>query len=167
MGVATFFCFFPGVYPEYLYRMLPYPVTYHPYTAYHLSETIQLLGFTGLGFYVLRRKLAPEAKINLDVDWFYRKGANLFLAFARGPVSSVDNWVGEVYRTVGMAFALAAAKFWSAFDVVAVDGAVDGVAHGVQGLGDRIRRTQTGQLQQYLAVVLAAFFLILILLIAY
>lgn len=166
MGVAAFFCFFLGVFPEYLYRMLPYPVAYRPYTAYHFSETIQLLGFTGLGFYVLRRRLAPEARINLDVDWLYRKGANLFLTFARGPVSSIDNWVGEAYRAVGMAFALAAAKFWSAFDVVAVDGAVDGVAHGIQRLGDRIRRTQTGRLQQYLAVTVVAFFVVLILLVA-
>jgi multicomponent Na+:H+ antiporter subunit D len=167
MGVAAFFCFLPGVYPQYLYRMLPFPVEYHPFTAYHFSETIQLLGFTGLGFYLLRRKLAPEAKIILDVDWFYRKGANLFLALARGPASAFDNWVGEVFRTVGMAFALAAAKFWSAFDVVAVDGVVDGVAHGVRGLGDRIRRTQTGRLQHYLAVGMAAFFVILVLLIGF
>jgi multicomponent Na+:H+ antiporter subunit D len=167
MGIAAFFCFFLGIYPDYLYKMLPFPVEYHPYNAYHFSETIQILGFTGLGFWVLKKKLTPEDKTNLDLDWFYRKGAALFVAFARNPISRVDNWVGEVYRTVGMAFALAAAKFWSAFDVIAIDGAVDGLAYGVRGTGDKVRRAQTGRLQQYVAVAVAAFFVILALVISY
>ncbi|MBI5016847.1 MAG: Na(+)/H(+) antiporter subunit D [Deltaproteobacteria bacterium] len=168
MGLAAFFCFFLGLYPHYLYRLLPFTDTvYHPYTAYHFSETIQLLGFTGLGFYVLRKKLSPEAKTNLDVDWFYRKGAVHFLRFARGPVSSINDWVGEAYRTVGMAFALATAKFWSAFDVIAIDGAVDGLAYGVRHVGDKVRHTQTGKLQQYVAVAVLAFFGVLALVISY
>ncbi len=84
MAIAAFFCFFIGCYPEYLYRMLPRPVHYEPYTAYHLSETLQVLGFTGLGFYLLRKKLAPHAKINLDIDWFYRKGAQALCGLPAG-----------------------------------------------------------------------------------
>ena len=161
MGIAAFFCFFLGVYPQYLYRMLPFPVEYHPYTAYHWSETLQLLGFTALGFYVLKKKLTPEPKLNLDVDWFYRRGADGFMALARNPVSRVNDWVGEVYRTVGMRFALASAALWSLFDVKAIDGVVDGVAYGVRGAGDKVRHAQTGKLQQYVAVAVVAFFAIL------
>jgi multicomponent Na+:H+ antiporter subunit D len=168
MGLAAFFCLFLGVYPHYLYRLLPFTDThYDPFTAYHFSETVQLLGFTGLGFYVLRKKLTPEAKVNLDLDWFYRRGAVQFLRFARGPISRVNDWVGEVYRAGGMVFALATAKFWSAFDVIAIDGAVDGLAYGVRHVGDKVRHTQTGKLQHYAAVAVIAFFALLALVISY
>ncbi len=161
MGIASFFCFFLGVYPDYLYRMLPFPVTYHPYTAYHLSETLQILGFTALGFYLLRKKLTPEPKLNLDLDWFYRKGSAQVVRFFRNPLSPVNDWVGEVYRTAGMRFALGAAALWSRFDVKAIDGVVDGVAEGVWGFGDKVRHAQTGKLQQYIAAAVIALFAVL------
>jgi len=37
MAIASFLCIFIGCYTPYLYNMLPYPVFYNPYTAYHLS----------------------------------------------------------------------------------------------------------------------------------
>jgi multicomponent Na+:H+ antiporter subunit D len=30
MAIAAFFCFFLGIFPDYLYKMLPFPVQYHP-----------------------------------------------------------------------------------------------------------------------------------------
>ncbi|MFU8856484.1 MAG: Na(+)/H(+) antiporter subunit D [Deferrisomatales bacterium] len=161
MGIASFFCFFLGIYPEYLYRMLPFPVTYEPYTAYHLSETLQILGFTALGFYLLRKKLTPEPKLNLDLDWFYRKGSVQVVRLFQVALSPVNDWVGEVYRTVGMRFALGAAALWSRFDVKAIDGVVDGVAEGVWGFGDKLRHAQTGKLQQYIAAAVVALFAVL------
>ncbi len=167
MGIAAFFCFFLGIYPDYLYRMLPFPVTYHPYSAYHLSETLQILGFTALGFYLLRKKLVPEAKLNLDVDWFYRRGSEAFVKLARRFVSPANDWVGEVYRTVGMRSALGSASLWSRFDVKAIDGVVDGLAYGVRGAGENLRRVQTGRLQQYIAMAVAALFAILAIVASY
>ncbi len=161
MGIAAFFCFFLGVYPDYLYRLLPFDAEYHPYTAYHFAETCQILGFTGLGFYLLRKKLAPEAKFNLDVDWLYRKGSEQFLRLARGAVSPANDWVSELYRTVGMRVALGLAALSARFDVKAVDGVVDGLAYTVRGAGDGLRRTQTGRLQQYIAMAVAALFAVL------
>ena len=161
MGIAAFFCFFLGIYPDYLYRMLPFPVEYEPYTAYHLSETVQILGFTALAFYLLRKKLAPEPKLNLDLDWFYRRATAWILRLDKRWLEPVNEWVGEIYRTVGYRFALGAAALWSRFDVKAIDGVVDGVAYGVRNLGDATRRTQTGRLQQYIATAVAALLLIL------
>ena len=126
MGIAAFFCFFLGVYPEYLYKMLPFEVAYHPYTSYHFSETIQILGFTGLGFYLLRKKLTPEDKWNLDLDWFYRRSTPYFIVFASKVLSPINEWWSELYKVVGMRFALWAAAIWSLFDVKAIDGVVDG-----------------------------------------
>jgi multicomponent Na+:H+ antiporter subunit D len=85
MGIGAFFCTLFGVYPALLYQYLPYPVEYKPYTIYHLVEMIQILVFTYIGFWILRKKLEGDAKIALDTDWFYRKPApvvrKLFVAF--------------------------------------------------------------------------------------
>jgi multicomponent Na+:H+ antiporter subunit D len=64
-----------GMAPEILYRVLPYAVEYHPYTATHLLETIELLAFTGLAFWFLRSKLYSKTTLTLDFDWIYRRSA--------------------------------------------------------------------------------------------
>jgi len=167
MGIAAFFCIFIGVKEDWLYAMLPFPVEYEPYTAYHFSETVQLLGFTALCFYLLRKKMKPEAKLNLDVDWFYRKGTEGFLWAARKILSPVNDWVGEVYRTVGYRVALSVAAASSWFDMKAVDGVVDGVAYKVRDAGDKVRHVQTGKIQQYIAIAVAAFFAVVALVASY
>ena len=77
MGATAFLCALYGVAPDLLYWMLPYPMTYRPYTIPHLAETSQLLIFTFVAFWVMREKLAGQAKIALDTDWFYRRPAAL------------------------------------------------------------------------------------------
>ena len=42
-----------------------------------MIETIQLLVFTGLGFWLLVNKLGGEATITLDTDWLYRRPSRL------------------------------------------------------------------------------------------
>ncbi|PLX41846.1 MAG: Na(+)/H(+) antiporter subunit D [Deltaproteobacteria bacterium] len=163
MGIAGFFCIFIGVVPGWLYKMLPFAVDYQPYSAYHLSETFQLLGFTALGFYVLRKKMVPKEKLNLDLDIFYRRALDGFMAFARNPISPVNEWVSELYRVVGYRIALGAAAIASRFDVSIIDGVVDGVAHKVRETGDYVRHAQTGKLQQYIAIAISAFFLLVLL----
>ena len=42
-----------------------------PYCIAHLSEILQLMAFTGLGFLILLKKMKPEPLfLNLDTDWF-------------------------------------------------------------------------------------------------
>ena len=64
-----------GIYPDLLYKVMPFPVEYRPYTAAHLLETLQLLIFTGLAFWLVLDKIHVERKITLDFDWFYRSPA--------------------------------------------------------------------------------------------
>jgi multicomponent Na+:H+ antiporter subunit D len=163
MAIAAFLCFFMGVYPEYLYKMLPFPVSYHPYTAYHLSETLQLMGFTGLGFYIMVKKLTPAPKMNLDLDWFYRKGARIFMWIASRPVDAGNNWANDVYRTVGFRITLAFARALSWFDWEGIDWVIDGSARGVVKGGDRLRTLMTGKIQQYIGGAVAITFIVLIL----
>lgn len=81
MGLVTSLAILVGVYPELLYRLLPYPVSYEPYTAYKVITQFQLLVFTALAYVLLvRYRRFPRARAGLvsDVDWFYRKlGYNL------------------------------------------------------------------------------------------
>ena len=163
MGIAAFMCFFIGIYPEYLYKMLPFPVNYHPYTAYHLAETMQLLGFTGLGFFIMVKKLKPKPKMNLDLDWFYRKGARVFMRFASRPVLSSDSWINDVYRSIGLRLTMALAKAISWFDWEGIDWTIDGSARGVVEGGNRLRSLMTGKIQHYIGGALALTFIILIL----
>ena len=163
MGIAAFLCFFIGIYPDYLYKMLPFPVNYHPYTSYHLAETMQILGFTGLGFFIMVKKLKPKPKINLDLDWFYRKGARIFMRFASRPVLSSDSWINDVYRRIGLRLTMALAKAISWFDWEGIDWTIDGSARGVVEGGNRLRSLMTGKIQHYIGGAVALTFIILIL----
>ena len=79
MGITAFLCIFLGVFPDFLYQLLPYEVVYIPYTTSHVLSQLQLLCFALLAFTVLMRVglHPPEiTAINLDTDWVYR----IFLA---------------------------------------------------------------------------------------
>jgi len=66
-------CILLGVFPEWLYRLLPYPVDYVPYTASHLVTQLQLLLFSGLAFFALLPLMKRTLTISLDFDWVYRR----------------------------------------------------------------------------------------------
>ncbi len=163
MIAAGFFCLLVGSYLPFLYNMLPYTdVSFHPYSGYHLSETLQILAFTAIAFYFLKEKIGPKSTISLDLDWFYRKGGQLFLWFARCPVQWLDTCWGAAYRVVGLYSLMTTAKFWSWFDWHGIDGVVDGSARCVRAIGRRITITmQRGQIQQtiYISVTFAAILL--------
>jgi len=160
MAIAAFFCFFIGIYPEYLYRMLPYPVAYHPYTAYHISETMQIFGFTGLGVYLMAKSLKPHATINLDLDWFYRRGAKVFMWSARHPVDAMNEFVSNLHKTVGLSATMAAARGLSRFDLHGIDWFIDGFARNVVGTGERVKMHITGKVQHYVGGALVLMFVI-------
>ncbi len=81
MGIAAFLCIFIGSFPGFLYSLLPYPVEYVPYIAPHVVGQTQLLFFSALAFTLLLLSgiyPAEVRSVNLDADWFYRKGGRLF-----------------------------------------------------------------------------------------
>ncbi len=76
MAIASAVCIGVGIYPDALYRILPYEVSYVPYTVDHVLSSLQLLLFAALAFGVLWRtkRYPPELRaINLDTDWLYRR----------------------------------------------------------------------------------------------
>src|SRR6056300_469720 len=76
MGIAAFLCIGIGIFPNYLYSILPYAFEYHPYTIDHIISQLQILVFAILAFlFLVKFKLYPaEIKSTvLNSDWFYRK----------------------------------------------------------------------------------------------
>ncbi len=88
MALTAFLCFLYGVWPDLLYRDLPFPMHYRPYTGAHLAESLQILLFTFLAFWWLRKKFAGERKLSLDTDWFYRRPAAVAGRAAVGAVNA-------------------------------------------------------------------------------
>jgi len=72
MYAFAFLCIALGLWPEALYRMLPYAVAYEPYTAAHVLTQLQLLLFSGLAFFVMLPWLKRTPTITLDWDWLVR-----------------------------------------------------------------------------------------------
>jgi multicomponent Na+:H+ antiporter subunit D len=72
MGLAALANIAIGVYPALLWELLPFPNEYTPFTPYKLSENLQLLLLTALGFWVLIARLGAKPGVVLDLDWLYR-----------------------------------------------------------------------------------------------
>ena len=151
MAISSALCLYIGVQPHFLYNLLPYAVEYDPYTKWHVLQSMLLLCFTGLGFYIMRRKLTPEAKINLDFDYLYRAVGNLGLIIAKWPIEIIDNFWSEFYARVGLAGMLLTAKISAWFDKSGIDTVVDGTALTVRRIGRTASLVQTGKLQDYLS----------------
>lgn len=164
MAAAGFLCLLVGIYLPFLYNMLPNSgVEFHPYTSTHLSETLQILAFTGVVFYFFKDKIGAKATISLDLDWFYRKGGQLFFWLAKRPIQWADTAWGEAYRVVGLYSLMTTARFWSWFDWHGIDGVVDGTARCVRAIGRRLTIVlQRGHIQQtiYYSITFAAILLI-------
>jgi multicomponent Na+:H+ antiporter subunit D len=79
MFLTSVICIAIGIYPALLYNLLPFEVHYQPYTAAHIMETMQILIFTGLAFWLVIKKIHVEDNISLDTDWFYRRPSRLAL----------------------------------------------------------------------------------------
>jgi len=100
MGIAAFFCIFLGVYPKFLYSILPYPVDFVPYTAPHVLSQLQLLMFSALAFTLLLLSGIYPAEIraiNLDADLFYRKGGRLFYKAMAAGLNGINKLADQVF----------------------------------------------------------------------
>ncbi len=100
MGIAAAFCIGIGVFPEPLYNLLPFPVDYVPYTGDHVVGQLQLLMFGALAFALLMLSGIYPAEIraiNLDTDWFYRKGGKLFVSGCDKIFNGINDFSDRVF----------------------------------------------------------------------
>jgi len=149
MGLAAAACVLIGVVPALLYRYLPFPVDYAPYTARHVMATLGLLGFTALGFFVLLAHLDPEPTVSLDTDWFYRKGAVVILNWSRGGLARVEDFVAQISDVVMRRLVLGAAANLRELDARVIDATAVGVGRVTQATSRGLSRAVSGHAQHY------------------
>ncbi len=154
MSMAAVLCIAQGIFPEILYQYLPYTVEhpYIPWTPWHVLQSLLLLSFSGLAFYLLREVIQPHEKLNLDFDYFYRLIGRLFYRSFCCPAAWIDTHWSEVYRVIGLRLMMATAFASSLFDRLGIDGVVDGSAAAVRDIGRTGARLQNGHLQEYLSL---------------
>jgi len=155
MGMAAFLCIGIGVLPGPLYQLLPYPVHFDPYTGEHVTSALGILLFTGLGFFMLLKKLDPEPTISIDTDWVYRKGSRLFMWFANKPLTVYEDYLGNIYNSWFTRFTLLFSDFFArVFDVRGIDGTVNGVAEFFIALAGTLRASASGLVRNYAVTML-------------
>lgn len=157
MGMAAALCIgigVLGVFPDVLYARLPHPVDFDPYTGAHITESLGILMFTLLGFVLFLKSLDPERTISIDTDWFYRKGARLFMWFARKPVARWEEMVSALSDTIILKSLHFFARKCLVADLKGVDAIVNGVARTALAWGSAMRRLQGGVVTYYAAAMI-------------
>ncbi|MDR3437708.1 Na(+)/H(+) antiporter subunit D [Telmatospirillum sp.] len=154
MALAAVLCIAQGLYPDMLYRSLPFPVEepYVPWTQWHVLQALLLLGFSGLAVVLLRGIITVRSGINLDFDYFYRLIGRAVLALLCHPFAWLDDRWTEAYRVGGLRGLMLVASGCSWFDRQGIDGVVDGSAAAVLGVGRIGAKVQNGNIQDYLAM---------------
>lgn len=92
MTIAAAVCIVVGLVPGLLWDQLPYAQSYSPYYSGKVVETLQLLGVAGLGFWLLRRQLAPHPGVVLDVDWLAARTPALAAPAFRALDGAASRW---------------------------------------------------------------------------
>ena len=113
MGLAAFLCIFNGCFPKYLYSLLPYAVDFEPYTYGHVLGQTQLLFFSAMAFTLLMLSGIYPAEmraINLDVDWFYRKGCRSLYRLLDNGLNGLNS---AVNRIVAQDFTRSLSRFFA------------------------------------------------------
>ncbi|MFQ5528292.1 MAG: Na(+)/H(+) antiporter subunit D [Thermoanaerobaculia bacterium] len=164
MGLAAAACVVIGVFPGLLYRHLPHPVDYVPYTLAHVTSTLGILAFTALGFFLLLKHLDPERTISLDTDWFYRRPLASVVNRAQGSLASLEyGFVGEIYEFVIRRPVLGTAALLRRFDSLVVDSTIVGVGRSTRSLGDLLKTVASGHAQHYGLIMAAGVAVLLVL----
>ncbi len=111
MGLLALACLFLGVNSGALYHLLPFEMELQ--TMYKPAKVVlqlQLLAFTGLAFFVLRKLLRPVDALTVDLDIFYRKGGQAFYRVMDGLLNGLNSVCDQLFIR---AFIPALARFFS------------------------------------------------------
>jgi multicomponent Na+:H+ antiporter subunit D len=167
MGITAFLCTLLGVYPKILYEMLPFqPVLYEPYAPGHVVAMCQLLLFTFVAFWLLRKMLHGTPTITLDTDWFYRLPGKRVIWFCEQPLMRFASYIDRNVLRIGSFFS----NPFCLLVVTYVENPLDNVFHkiipSIPGrLFDLVKylRTETGVIGFNLIYILLFYILVLLL----
>jgi multicomponent Na+:H+ antiporter subunit D len=121
MGLAAAISIGAGLFPAWLYRLLPYPEVAMEYLAQdlwklpHVLEQLQLLGFATLAFMLLKwLKLYPAERpgVILDAEWIWRKAVPQLARVLSRPAAAPLRLASGMLESAGRgAFGLARQVF--------------------------------------------------------
>ncbi|MCS7198900.1 MAG: Na(+)/H(+) antiporter subunit D [Caldimicrobium sp.] len=153
MAVMAFLCLLIGIYPPLLYDILPFKTNFNPFTGALIIEQVQLLAFGALAFtlLILSGLYPPEMRsTNLDADWFYRKGAKVFLRFAEKVIARIDyDYINEAYQKLIVRGILTISTKLKTFDFQGVDGVYHGLSNNTLSLSEGFKLLQRGKISDY------------------
>ena len=151
MGMTGAFCLVQGVFPEMINRHLPYAMEGRSFTLFKLGVGFLFPAAGVLLFMFLRPLLKPKANELPDFERLYVwVGRGVMVLFAK-PLSWMDGFWSEVYRTILLRAFNFMARVSDVFDRKGIDGAVNGTAFSVMFLSRISTRLQSGRLQDQLA----------------
>ncbi len=92
MAGAAFCCIAVGLFPHFVYDLLPFETDYHAYSVGHVLGSLQMLLGATVAFVVALKfgLLSPRAGVLLDSDWLYRVGAPAVIRTVGG--AAVGAW---------------------------------------------------------------------------
>ena len=98
MGFGAALCFLYGVYPDLLYRYLPfgYP-DYQPFTAAHMLSYVEILVVTMVPFMMFLPRMEPHTALSLDTDWFYRKPIDFVIVRISMLLCAISGGLGSAW----------------------------------------------------------------------
>ena len=86
---AAVLCVAIGLFPQTFYEFLSFTGHYSAYKDAKVIHTLELLVFTGLGFWLLVDVLKPKDKTSIDTDWPYRHAAKPVRVLIQEPLERV------------------------------------------------------------------------------
>lgn len=105
MGIGAALCTVYGIFPDLLYRFLPFEMEYHPFTVDHIVQYIQLLGVAMVPFMMYLSHMEPHEQLTLDTDWLYRRpfaalvsGISSLVCATRAALGGFFRWVYDVFN---------------------------------------------------------------------
>ena len=132
-------CIGLGIFPEYLYAMLPYQVDYKPYTATHVVNMLQVLLFSGFAFFLMLPLMKRTLTITLDTDWFYRKAFPTLFKYLLTTMWKIDGVIRQA--------------FMQSLDII-----MGSLARRHEGVSRLLSRTYpVGSMVMWIAVILAVY----------
>ena len=134
MVLFSALCIGIGVWPQPLYALLPFAVEYVPYTAPHVVNTLQLLSFSGLAFFLLLPVMRRTDTLSLDLDWLYRTPGSAGFRAATAVISAARARTEDRVRAAAAAVAAAAASLSSPSGLLARTRTVGGMVGWVIAL---------------------------------
>ena len=89
MAATAALCIAIGLFPQTYYDFLNLTGHYSVYKDAKIIHTLELLVFTGLGFWLLVDVLKPKDKASLDTDWPYRNATEPVRALVQEPLERI------------------------------------------------------------------------------